>query len=61
MARRTQLGAQAGLGVVNAALELEKTGLEARRQDLQTAQSMHMEQASASIELINGMGNIQKE
>ena len=54
-------GAPAGLGVVNAALELEKTGLEARRQDLQTAQSMHMEQAAASIELINGMGNIQKE
>jgi hypothetical protein len=54
-------GAPVGLGVVNAALELEKTGLEARRQDLQTAQSMHMEQASASIELINGMGNIQKE
>ncbi len=54
-------GAPAGLGVVNAALELEKTGLDVRRQDLQTAQSMHTEQAGADIELINGMGNIQKE
>jgi len=54
-------GAPAGLGVVNAALELEKTGLEVRRQDVQTAQSMHAEQANASIELINGLGNIQKE
>ena len=54
-------GAPAGLGLVNAALELEKTGLEVRRQDVQTAQSMHAEQASASIELINGLGNIQKE
>jgi hypothetical protein len=54
-------GAPAGLGIVNAALELEKTGLEVRRQDLQTAQSMHTEQANASIELINGMGSIQKE
>ncbi|HET7543816.1 MAG TPA: hypothetical protein VFK05_28285, partial [Polyangiaceae bacterium] len=54
-------GAPAGWGAVNAVLELEKTGLEVRRQDVQTAQQMHMEQANSSIELINGMGNIQKE
>jgi len=54
-------GAPAGFGAVNAVLELEKTGLEVRRQDVQTAQQMHMEQANASIELINGMGSIQKE
>jgi len=54
-------GAPAGFGAVNAMLELEKTGLEVRRQDVQTAQQMHMEQANASIELINGMGSIQKQ
>ena len=54
-------GAPAGLGVINAALEIEKTALEVRRQDVQTAQTMHAERANASIELINGLGNIQKE
>jgi hypothetical protein len=54
-------GAPAGLAVVTAALELEKTALDVRRQDVQTAQSMHAEQASKQIELINGLGNIQKE
>ena len=54
-------GAAAGLSVVTAVLGVEKTALDVQRQDVQTAQSMHAEQASAQIELINGMGNIQKE
>jgi hypothetical protein len=54
-------GAAAGMAVGTLALGVAKTALDVRRQDVQTAQSMHAEQASAQIELINGMGNIQKE
>jgi hypothetical protein len=55
------LGAPAGMAVVSGVLELEKTALEARRQELQTAQTMRFEQAGAEIELINGMANIQRQ
>jgi len=54
-------GAAAGLSVVTLALGVAKTELDVQRQDVQTAQTMHAEQASAQIELLNGMGNIQKE
>jgi len=54
-------GAPIGEAAVAAVLELQKAGLEAQKQQLQTAQQMRFEQASAQIELINGMAAIQKE
>jgi len=54
-------GFPAGLAVVTGVLEMAKTGLEVRKQEVQTAQQMRFEQANAQIELIEGMGAIQKE
>ena len=47
--------------MVTGVLEMAKTGLEVSKQEVQTAQQMHFEKASAQIELIDGMGAIQKE
>lgn len=55
------LGAPAGEAIVTGILGLAKAGLETRRAELQTAQTMRFEQANAQTELINGMANIQKE
>ncbi|HMR04955.1 MAG TPA: hypothetical protein PKA88_04245, partial [Polyangiaceae bacterium] len=57
----TNFFAPAGLAAVNAQLELQKTALHVARERLQTAQTMRFEAASAEIELINGMGDIQKQ
>gem|GEM_PF-704959 len=54
-------GFPAGLAVVTGVLEMAKTNLEVSKQEVQTAQQMHFEKASAQIELIEGMGAIQKE
>jgi len=54
-------GFPAGLAVVTGVLEMAKTGLEVSKQEVQTAQQMHFEKANAQIELIEGMGAIQKE
>jgi hypothetical protein len=54
-------GAAAGMAVGTLALGLAKTTLDVRRQDVETAQSMHAEQATTQIELIDGLANIQKE
>ncbi len=57
----TNLGAPLALAAVNVILELQKTRLKVARQRLETAQTMRFEQASAEIELINGMADIQKQ
>lgn len=54
-------GAPAAMAGFASLLELEKAGLESEKQQLQTAQTMRFEAATAQIELINGMANIQKE
>jgi hypothetical protein len=54
-------GFPAGLAIVTGVLEIAKTGLEMRKQDVQTAQQMRFEKANAQIELIDGMGSIQKQ
>jgi len=55
------LGAPAAMAGVSAMLEMEKAALAVARQRLETAQTMKFEQASADIELINGMAEIQKQ
>ena len=54
-------GFPAGLAVVTGVSRSAKTRLEVSKQEVQTAQQMHFEKASAQIELIDGMGAIQKE
>ncbi len=54
-------GAPAALAAVTYVVEIARTQLTLRREQLQTAQTLRFEEATAEIELINGMGNIQRQ
>ncbi|HQP33675.1 MAG TPA: hypothetical protein PLI95_00785 [Polyangiaceae bacterium] len=54
-------GAPIAMAAFDAVLEMMRGAIEAEKQRLQTAQSMRFEQASAQLDLINGMANIQKQ
>ncbi len=54
-------GASAGMGAAAAVFETQRTALNVRRQQLETAQTLRFQKQDAEIELINGMAEIKKQ
>jgi len=55
------LGAPVGMSIGAGILEAQRTTINVQRQGIQTAQTMRFEQQGASLELIDGMANIQRQ
>jgi hypothetical protein len=54
-------GAPAAMATVNAVLGVQRTLLQVQRQELETAQTMRFQKQDASLELLDGMANIQRQ
>ena len=51
----------AAMATVNAVLGVQRTLLQVQRQELETAQTMRFQKQDASLELLDGMANIQRQ